>query len=503
MGLVLGNGQRSNLEEAKRILQESETVQPADESNLDLEDYVISTIKANVCSTISIKKEADGVMVVASFPSGIKVTTFPNHDADSYIDFCQHILEIDPNEEYNCSRSLNIDGVKTRVYAVMPPLAFYPIITISTTKTPPSKLDKQTISDEMFDEIVHSNFMIVGSSGSGKSVYRYQVVPIKKRNDNILKESKSIEITPDREKLKEFNLKNDNDKIEYILWEDLQQGDVFPEGEVVTFIANWERRPCYEVIAGDNESVIVSDEHIMQLDVFDQNGNKIENECYLGEELLKGWSNAKQAYEYFREGYTIFSGKDEFYIYVYEDGKEQDVRCIQTDCGHYTINGIMHHNTYLFNYLLNKFIRDDERIGIIEEFMEIIPPNKLCYSMICPPPKPNEKSLLRFMTEQSNLMRLDAIYVGEIKGAEAWPFVVNMASGTRGACTLHGDSPAHALSRLRALCQLETNNAEAINEFIAKSVKYIIHMKQRKINSIVQLTGTFNKNTFAMTEIIK
>ena len=330
MSLNLGNGGNlTNLEQARQLLEQVDQQHLAtpDLNDMDLEDFTISTIKANVCSTISIKYEiGEGVLVCTSSPTGIKVTNFPNYDADSYMDFCEHVLGIDPKERFNCSRSKTISGVKSRIYAVMPPLAMNPILTISTTKIPPMHLEGQNVPDELLNEVIHSTAIICGGSGSGK--------------------------------------------------------------------------------------------------------------------------------------------------------------------------------TYLFNYMLNKFIRDDERIGIIEEFMEIVPPNKLCYSMICPPPKPGEKSLLRFMTEQSNLMRLDSIFVGEIKGAEAWPFIVNLASGTRGAATIHGATPAHAISRLRALCELDgTASPEAISEFISKAIKYVVQMRNRRVVSISKLNGTQNRGIMSMDEV--
>ena len=157
--------------------------------------------------------------------------------------------------------------------------------------------------------------------------------------------------------------------------------------------------------------------------------------------------------------------------------------------------------TYLLNYMLSKFIKDDEKIGIMEEFSELIPPNDVTMKFIVPPPKSDQKSKLRHITERSNLMRLDAIYVGEIKGDEAWPFIVNMASGTRGACTMHGDTAEHALSRLRALCQMEMPNIDVVNEFIAKSIRYIIVMNNHKITNIKRLEGTVMKNNFAMRDV--
>lgn len=316
------------LERANQILNsdDKEFQKYEKEENVinDLRTFLVSTIRTNLCSTIGIKYEAGRVYVSLVYPSGNKLKIFENYNADGYNDICHELFKIDLNEKYNCSRTIVLDGVRTRVYAMMPPFVQTPNITISTTKQPPTKLNKQTISDADWDKIVHSNWIVVGASGSGK--------------------------------------------------------------------------------------------------------------------------------------------------------------------------------TYLTNYLINKYIRPDERIAIIEEFGELIPPNDLTNNIIIPPAKPGELRLLEFVTEQSNLMRLDAIFVGEIKGKEAWPMVNNMASGTRGSFTMHGDSARQALNRLKALCRLSCDNDEAIDDFIAKSINYIIVMEKRNIKGIYELKGTHLKGNFAMEE---
>ena len=321
--------QKSELEKSLELLNSINKNNKIPVANLQneisLNDYVTNIIKQNICSTITIKYEFSTVSVIAVYPSNTKVLKFEGYTKETYYEFCKEVLDIDKEEKYNCSRALNFDGVKTRVYSVQPPLSATPIITISTTKTPPSTLPKQTIPNEVWDEIVHSNFIICGASGSGK--------------------------------------------------------------------------------------------------------------------------------------------------------------------------------TYLFNYLLSKFINKDEKIALIEEFGELIPPNDLAVTITTPPAKPGETSLLKFITEQSNLMRLDATYIGEIKGSEAWPFIINLASGTRGGATVHGDTAASALNRLRSLCELSCSNSEAIDEFISKCIKYIIVMKDKNIEAIYKLTGVHNKNIFAMKEI--
>lgn len=302
--------------------------------------------------------------------------------------------------------------------------------------------------------------------------------------------------------LEKINNENKNPEIEYIYWKDLKEGDIFPSGETVKFIANWEERQCYEIKTENDNPIIVSDEHIMKVNILDPNGNKLNNFCLLGDEVLEGWNRADEIYNYIKLGCNVFSYKNnsKISINIYKNGEKQKVRCIQTDSGTYEINGIINHNTYLTNYLINKYIRPDERIAIIEEFGELIPPNDLTNNIIIPPAKPGELRLLEFVTEQSNLMRLDAIFVGEIKGKEAWPMVNNMASGTRGSFTMHGDSARQALNRLKALCRLSCDNDEAIDDFIAKSINYIIVMEKRNIKGIYELKGTHLKGNFAMEE---
>lgn len=315
----------NELEKALKLINDRTGPQlNAGDNYVAFDDFIISLISSNLCSTIGIKYEPGEMYVTCVYPDETKLIKF-DINVESFNEFCTEKLNIDLNEEYNCSRTCIIEGIRARVYAVMPPFVKTPNITISTTKIPPSKLNKTTIPDEVWNEIVHDNFIIVGPSGSGK--------------------------------------------------------------------------------------------------------------------------------------------------------------------------------TYLMNYLLNKFIKPNERIAIIEEFGELIPPNNLTISITVPPPKPNQKHLLQFMTEQANLMRLDMTCVGEVKGAEAWPLVVQGASGTRIATTLHGENLAQALNRLRALCQQTCDNADSINEFIAKSIRYAIIMKNKNIVRIEKLVGTHNKNNFAAQEI--
>lgn len=76
--------------------------------------------------------------------------------------------------------------------------------------------------------------------------------------------------------------------------------------------------------------------------------------------------------------------------------------------------------TYLLNFLLNKHMDKNKRIGVIQEFAEIVSPNEFTDQMCVPAKKPDQKYCdLEFLTEESNLMRYDLLIVGEIKGPEA------------------------------------------------------------------------------------
>lgn len=161
--------------------------------------------------------------------------------------------------------------------------------------------------------------------------------------------------------------------------------------------------------------------------------------------------------------------------------------------------------TYLLNELLNEFIKEEDSIGMIEEFAELVPPNSSAVRVIIPPYKPGEEPLLRFALEMSNLMRFERIVIGEIKGPEALPFITNLASGTKGLATLHGDDERYALQRLRILASFGARNPiseDAINSLIAQAIEYIVVMRKHKIVSISKLNGVVHNSVFQMDKIL-
>lgn len=158
--------------------------------------------------------------------------------------------------------------------------------------------------------------------------------------------------------------------------------------------------------------------------------------------------------------------------------------------------------TYLMNYLLKEQHKDsDSKIGLIEEFSELFSPNKSTSVLTVPPNKPGQERLLHYITEMSNLMRFDYIYIGEIKGSEAWPFLINLSSGTRGAATMHGSSADHGLRRLLNLCLTTGIPEKVVADTIAKSIDYIIYVENHEIREIKKLTGIFNNGIFQSIKI--
>ncbi|MBI9013846.1 MAG: CpaF family protein [Clostridiales bacterium] len=101
-------------------------------------------------------------------------------------------------------------------------------------------------------------------------------------------------------------------------------------------------------------------------------------------------------------------------------------------------------------------------------------------------------------------MSLDGYVVGEIVGDEAWHFINAGVTDHMVAGSLHALSAKDASNRL--LSMVETFNpgpkSETILGLIARSLDYIIHMKDFKINEIAEVKGyDYDKNKVD-TEII-
>lgn len=143
-------------------------------------------------------------------------------------------------------------------------------------------------------------------------------------------------------------------KTKVIKWKDLKIGDQFLDGSIVLDIEDWKMQRCFELKLKDNEPLVVSEDHMMMLKVFDNNNNVINSSfehSRIQREIIAAdsdiWISALDAYDSFQSGCKIVNEWDEEIEYVkeFDNGEEKRVRCITTDVGHYVINGICNHNT--------------------------------------------------------------------------------------------------------------------------------------------------------------
>lgn len=153
--------------------------------------------------------------------------------------------------------------------------------------------------------------------------------------------------------------------------------------------------------------------------------------------------------------------------------------------------------TYFLNNALQRTFKDKpNRIFLIEEFHELFRPNAHTCCLNIPPIRPGEIPIFDHVIAQTNLMRCQNIFVGEIKGREAFPFVMNLASGTKGGCTMHGSSSEDGLMRLQMLMATAgIADRETCGRLISKSINYVIFMENHRITDIQHLTGTYNSQT--------
>lgn len=146
-------------------------------------------------------------------------------------------------------------------------------------------------------------------------------------------------------------------------WSELEIGDKFPDGSVVTHITPWQMDVCYELsMLGKN--IIVSGSHLLKCHILEtgkiinnifSNSKKIREKTNIEEE---DWLCAKDIYTFWpliEEHPDIYeirmlnNNKDEYEfldgISLFKNGEPQKTRCISTTSGEYIINGFLNHNT--------------------------------------------------------------------------------------------------------------------------------------------------------------
>lgn len=134
------------------------------------------------------------------------------------------------------------------------------------------------------------------------------------------------------------------------------------------------------------------------------------------------------------------------------------------------------------------------RIALVEEFHEIFPPNKNTICLGACPVKPGEPNVFAYIVQQTNLMRLDYVLPGEIKGEESFYFMSNLSSGTKGGSSMHAKSCVDALQRLRTLMTLSGHcDLDQAGTIIASALDFVIYIDKHQIKEIKKVVGVYNK----------
>lgn len=139
-----------------------------------------------------------------------------------------------------------------------------------------------------------------------------------------------------------------------------------------------------------------------------------------------------------------------------------------------------------------------ERIGIVEESLEIQSPHAHVFQLEARPCSPDGTGevTLRSLLRNTLRMRPDRIILGECRGGEAFDMLQAMNSGHPGSlCTIHANSGRDALRRLESLALLAGLglSIRTIREWIGSAVQVVIQLErnggERRIQDVTLVQG--------------
>ena len=194
--------------------------------------------------------------------------------------------------------------------------------------------------DALKDEIM-SNIQSITQLGRSSGIH---CILCTQRNDAAI--DKNYELTIKR-----------NDKYQTIKWFELQIGDEFADGSKCTYLSNWFKDMTYNVYI-DNQYITTSAGHLLKVDILN-NDKKINNILTLERsiiarkevnELNTDWISVEDLY-FLIDKYTIISNNK--IITKIDKLNESEVRCIQTNTGHYLIKDFISHNTVISGLIQN------------------------------------------------------------------------------------------------------------------------------------------------------
>ena len=167
--------------------------------------------------------------------------------------------------------------------------------------------------------------------------------------------------------------------------------------------------------------------------------------------------------------------------------------------------------TTLLN-VLSGFVPAGERVITIEDAAELRLQQPHVVRLETRPPNLEGAGEVttRELVRNALRMRPDRIIVGEIRGLEAIDMLQAMNTGHEGSiCTIHANSPRHALTRIETMVGLGMGNISgtAIREMIAGAIDLIIQVNRhsdgrRRVTSFTEVTG-ISGNLIATQELFR
>lgn len=266
-----------------------------------------------------------------------------------------------------------------------------------------------------------------------------------------------------------------------ITWEELQIGDIFPDGSIVQEIRDWEYRPCYKLISENNNSIIASDEHLFHCQFYKDKELKIKisTTAKYGNEILDEWSNSEDIFKAFNEGLQIILLPENIKlksINIYDNGNLQKVRCITTNTGHYQITDFCNHNTTLLKYMGNYHLPEKRNIITIEDTAELNMPIPLALIT-------NNHYKIKDLFKASLRQFPSHMIVGETRTDE---IVDILESSLTISCltTIHANSFERAIQRIIFMSMPRKIPSDTIKDLINASIDCFIFMEARKVKGM-------------------
>ena len=194
--------------------------------------------------------------------------------------------------------------------------------------------------DALKDEIV-SNIQSITQLGRSAGIH---CILCTQRNDAALDKNYKLQIKR-------------NNEIKDIYWYELKIGDIFEDGSKCTYLSNWFKDITYNVYIND-DYITCSAGHLLKVDIMNIN-IKINDQLILNRsktarnavnEYNTDWISVEDLYNLQNE-YSLISNNKK--ITKIEKLIESEVRCIQTNTGHYLIKNFISHNTILPGVIQN------------------------------------------------------------------------------------------------------------------------------------------------------